>query len=114
LRFLDEDPSRARFMVVEALAGDPPMRKRRDQVVAEMAQEMDSRWPRTTDATLDAQSHAEAVVGAVAAVIHARLLEEPPPKLSPLGGTLMSVIVLPYLGTMAARDEMERPTATAA
>jgi AcrR family transcriptional regulator len=114
LVFLDEDPSRARFMVVDALASDPPMRKRRDQVLAEMVRELDSRRPATSDGTSDAHSHAEAVVGAVAAVVHARLLEEPPPKLSPLGGTLMSVIVLPYLGTRAARDEMERQIGTAA
>jgi AcrR family transcriptional regulator len=113
LVFLDEDPRRARFMVVEALAGDPPMRRRRDRLVAEMAQELESRRPPTTDGASDEHSHAEAVVGAVAAVIHARLLEEPPPKLSSLAGTLMSVLVLPYLGTIAARDEMERSTVTA-
>jgi len=116
LTFLDEDPGRARFMVVEALAGDPPMRKRHDDVVAEMAGELDLHRPRASANAIGEQSHshAEAVVGAVVAVIHARLLEEPPLKLSPLAGTLMSVLVLPYLGSVAARDELERPAATAA
>ena len=114
LIFLDEDPGRARFMVVEALAGDPPMRGRRDQVVADMAGELDSRRPPSSEGAIDEdlQSHAQAVVGAVAAVIHARLLEEPPPKLSPLAGVLMSVLVLPYLGSVAARDEIDRSAVT--
>jgi DNA-binding MarR family transcriptional regulator len=53
---------------------------------------------------------AEGVVGAVFAVLHARLLE--PPGAQPLTGLLnplMAMIVLPYLGPAAAQKELDRP-----
>jgi AcrR family transcriptional regulator len=65
---------------------------------------------------------AEGVVGGVLAVLHARLLAprdgglEPDPgpraarpRMGELAGSLMSMIVLPYLGPAAARRELERP-----
>ncbi len=51
---------------------------------------------------------AEGVVGAVLAVLHARLLAESPKPLMPLRGQLMSMIVLPYLGAGAAKAESTR------
>jgi hypothetical protein len=50
----------------------------------------------------------EAVVGAVFAVLHARLLEDRDEPLLNLLGPLMSIIVLPYLGTRAADRELAR------
>jgi hypothetical protein len=113
LAFFDEDPRRARFMVLETLAGDPPVRARRDRLLGVLAERLESQRPLHGDTGED-PGHAQAVVGAVAAVIHARLLEEPTPKLTPLAAILMSVIVMPYLGATAARDELERTTETPA
>jgi hypothetical protein len=52
---------------------------------------------------------AEGIVGAVAAVIQNRLLSAEREPLTGLFGSLMSIIVLPYLGSAAARRELQRP-----
>ncbi len=51
---------------------------------------------------------AEGAVGAVLAVIHARMVEPDPRPLRDLLGPLMSMIVLPYLGPEAAERELKR------
>jgi hypothetical protein len=51
---------------------------------------------------------AEGVVGAICAVLHARILDGEEP-LTDLLAPLMSMIVLPYLGAGAARRELSRP-----
>ena len=51
---------------------------------------------------------AEGLVGAVFAVIHARILEPERGSLIELLGPLMSMIVLPYLGVRAAAGELKR------
>jgi AcrR family transcriptional regulator/DNA-binding MarR family transcriptional regulator len=52
----------------------------------------------------------EGLVGAVLAVIHARLVEHDTGSLTGLLNPLMSMIVLPYLGAAAARREAARAT----
>ena len=51
---------------------------------------------------------AEALVGAVISVVHARVARRPA-ELMPLVGPLMWMIVLPYLGSAAAARELTRP-----
>jgi AcrR family transcriptional regulator len=109
LFFLDAEPNRARFLVVGSLAGDPPMRTRRARLLRELAEGLESQRPAGEPDALEAPFGADAVVGAVAAIVHGRLLEDPVPPLQSLGGSLMAVIVLPYLGAAAARSELSRP-----
>jgi AcrR family transcriptional regulator len=52
---------------------------------------------------------AEGAVGAVLAVVHARLCVPSPRPLSGLLNQLMGMLVLPYLGPEAAARELERP-----
>jgi hypothetical protein len=52
---------------------------------------------------------AEGVVGAVLAVLHTRALEEGSERFSALLGSLMNIVVLPYLGARAASRELSRP-----
>jgi DNA-binding MarR family transcriptional regulator len=52
---------------------------------------------------------AEGIVGGVFSVIHSRLLEGDREPLLMLLNPLMSMIVLPYLGSAAARRELEPP-----
>jgi hypothetical protein len=49
------------------------------------------------------------VIGAVLAVLHTRLLERSSAPYAGLHGSLMSMIVLPYLGARAAASELRRP-----
>ena len=49
------------------------------------------------------------MIGAVASILHGRLQGPGPPRLAELAVSLMGVIVLPYLGAAAAREEVSRP-----
>lgn len=109
LSFLEENAGMARFMVVESLSGEPAILARRQRLLAELAATLDfGRPPAPPDAT-PAPFGGNAVVGAVVAIVHARLQETCVPQLTDLGGPLMGVLVLPYLGVDAARDELSRP-----
>ena len=52
---------------------------------------------------------AEGVVGAVFAVLHTRALEDGGERFAELLGSLMNIVVLPYLGARAASRELSRP-----
>jgi hypothetical protein len=52
---------------------------------------------------------AEGVVGGVLSLIHARMVESDDAPLIELLGPLMSMLVLPYLGSAAARRELAQP-----
>jgi DNA-binding MarR family transcriptional regulator len=109
LSFLDENTGLARFMVVDSLAGEPAILARRQRLLAQLARALDCGRPAQAAGAQSAPFGADAVVGAVAAVIHGRLQEESVPCLRDLGGSLMAVLVLPYLGVDAARGELSRP-----
>ena len=109
LGLLDEDPGLARFVVAGSLAGDGELLARRARAVSCLVDALDEGSPPAAAEPLPAPFGAEAVVGAVVSILHSRLLEEPVPPLLPMCGSLMSVIVLSYLGVEAARAEMERP-----
>ncbi len=102
LEFLDAQPALGGLCVVDVLAGQRRVLERRAQVVDVLigAVRRGGRRPRIV---------AEGAVGAVLAVIHARLCAPNPRPLSPLLNELMGMIVLPYLGSEAAARELERP-----
>jgi AcrR family transcriptional regulator len=106
---LDRNPLLARFMLLDSAAGDPPMLGRRSRLLAQVAAAIDAARPPDTGDSRQAPFGGEAVVGAIASILHGRLLEDPPPRLADLAGALMGVIVLPYLGAQAAREEVSRP-----
>jgi len=109
LSLLDQNPRLARFMVLSLLSGGSPMLARRERLLGQLAWALEAgRPPHAADAS-SAPFGAEALVGAVVAIIHSRLQEEPAPSLLELGGSLMAVLVLPYLGVEAARHELSRP-----
>jgi AcrR family transcriptional regulator len=108
LGFFDEEPQLARLCVVQALAGGPQTLARRTEILRALTAVLDesamaARGRRVAPLT------GEGVVGAVLAVIHARLLEAEPAPLTGLLGALMGMIVLPYLGPAAAQRELSRP-----
>ena len=110
LALMEADPALARLCVVEALGAGERALAARAEVLDQLARVVDrgrgaSRTMREPPALT-----AEGVVGAVFAVLHARLLEPDAAPLSELLGPLMSMIVLPYLGARAATREMTRPS----
>jgi hypothetical protein len=109
LAFLDQRPRLARFLIVDSFAGDAMLRARREQLLAELASALEADSPPRAAGSLPPPFGGQAVVEAVASILHGRLLEEPVPSLLGLHGPLMGLIVLPYLDVAAARSELSRP-----
>jgi AcrR family transcriptional regulator/DNA-binding MarR family transcriptional regulator len=110
LGFLDEEPKLGALCVVHALGAGPVALERRARVVQALVSAVDEGRD-ATGKSLRAPGPlaAEGVVGAVLAVLHARLALHTREPLSALAGPLMSVIVLPYLGPAVAERELRRP-----
>ncbi|HXB65140.1 MAG TPA: TetR/AcrR family transcriptional regulator [Solirubrobacteraceae bacterium] len=119
LRFFDAEPEWGHLCVVGALGGGERALAKRTQVVAKLVDAVhegrrENSGPRRPD-----RLSAEGVVGAVLAVIHARLVDQdarqagaggqPLKPLLSLLNPLMAMIVLPYLGAAAAERERRRP-----
>ena len=115
LRFIDDEPALGRLCVVHSLSGGPALLRRRAEVQASLWEAVDrGRAEGAAARTKPPAVVAEGVVGAVLTVIQTRLLDQDadPPDERPaieLFGSLMSLIVLPYLGAGAARRELTRP-----
>jgi AcrR family transcriptional regulator len=115
LAFCDEQPMLARLLIVDALAAGPLALKRRAIVVKALVRAVDDGRGEIGDGRDPGPLAAEGVVGAVLAVLHARLPDDRRRKpLRALAGPLMSTIVLPFLGAAAAERELQRPTPRAA
>jgi len=109
LMFMDEEPGLAKLCIVEALGAGERVLDRRAKVLDELAEVID-RGRSITNATREPpEVTAEGVVGAIFAVLHTRVLEHDKERLTDLLGSLMSMIVLPYLGARAAGRELSRP-----
>lgn len=112
LELLDEDRAMARFVFVEALGAGPRVLDRRARALGPAVRAVDE--GRLTGGARGRVAPprdlvAEGAVGAVCAVLHARLLDPRPTPLVRLLGPLMSMIVLPYLGPAATQAELRRP-----
>jgi AcrR family transcriptional regulator len=126
LGFLDEEPGLGALLVVDALGAGPRALERRERVLDALSAVVGG-GGRGGNAARDnavresSPLAAEGVVGAVFSVLHARLLKQRAqvsaagaargvePRFLGLVNPLMSMIVMPYLGTAAARRELGRP-----
>ena len=108
LAFFAEEPLAGRVLVVDALKGGPVVLERRAGVVQELIGVVEGGRAQVRGEREVAPLTAEGVVGAVLAVVHARLsgLDG---SLTELLNPLMAMIVRPYLGAAAAERELERP-----
>jgi len=113
LALLDERPRLGRFLLVASLAGPPSLLARRRETLTRLADVLAATCPLPARGAPPAPFGAEAVVGAVASILHARVREEPVPPLKDMCNPLMAAIVLPYLDSAAARRELLRAPADA-
>jgi AcrR family transcriptional regulator/DNA-binding MarR family transcriptional regulator len=109
LMFFDEEPRLARLCVVEALGAGSRVLERRAQVLEDLAEVVDRGRFVSSAVREPPEVAAEGVAGAVFAVLHTRLLEVGNEPLLDLLGSLMNMVVLPYLGARAASRELTRP-----
>jgi AcrR family transcriptional regulator/DNA-binding MarR family transcriptional regulator len=111
LSFLDREPVLARVCVVSALQGGPRVLAWREELLAGLAEILDEgRGERSPSRSQECTVlTAEGLVGAAFAIVYARLSSNGRGEsLRGLSGELMSLIVLPYLGSAAARREQQR------
>ena len=110
LECLDCDRAMARLLIAESLAAGPRALERRQSVLAHIIQVIDEGRPEAKGGESLPPLIAEGVVGGVLSVLYARLTETSKVSLLiELTGPLMGMIVLPYLGSAAARREIQRP-----
>ncbi|HEX5307874.1 MAG TPA: TetR family transcriptional regulator [Solirubrobacteraceae bacterium] len=114
LERLDREPLAARLCVVESLRAGPEVVERRRAAVEALVDAVDEGRAAARSGSEPLPLTAQGVVGGVLSVVHSRLLERQSSTGtddSLLGsiGELMAMIVHPYLGVAAAREELERP-----
>jgi len=108
LATLERNVPLARFMLLDCAIDESPLPARRAQLLDDFAAALDRDRPaRELDAS-DPPFGARALIGAIASILHGRLMEEPVPALTDLAGSLTAMIVLPYMGPDAARTEIAR------
>ena len=127
LGLFEEDPGLGRLTIVESLVAGPRVLRRRNAVLACLIAIVDEGRGETGAASSPPALSAEGVVGAVCSILYARLAAIPSQlvgvsaigsaeqsdggeygSLLSLTGSLMSMIVLPYLGKAAAGRELAR------
>ncbi len=109
LCFLDRDPVLARVCVVQSARGTRRVLEVREALLARLASVLDEGRAQNTRAAQPPALTAEGLAGAVLAIFYKRLLIGERAPLTDLHGELMGMIVLPYLGSVAARRERKRP-----
>jgi AcrR family transcriptional regulator len=109
LLFIKEEPGYARLCIVGTLSAGERILQRRVEILDELARLIDEGRRHAKARSEPTQVTAEGVVGGILAVLHARLLDDDGASVTELLGPLMSMIVLPYLGSGAARRELARP-----
>jgi len=106
LTFLDAEPDTGRLLIIGSLGAGAEALERRQHVLAHLTAVVDQgREERKTGKDLPALT-AEGIVGGVLSVLHTRLSDRSAGPFVDLAGPLMSMIVLPYLGSAAARREL--------
>lgn len=110
LCFLEEEPTLGRLLVFHSLGAGADVQRRRREVSSALATVVDGGASRSQRGRhRPPPVIAEGVVGAVAAILQNHMLAERPEPLLLRFGELISVIVLPYLGSSVARRELSRP-----
>jgi AcrR family transcriptional regulator len=112
LAFFSDEPLAGRVLVVDALKAGPVVLERRAGVVGELIGAVEGGRVQVRGGREVAPLTGEGVVGAVLAVVHARLSGRGGGSLTELLNPLMAMIVRPYLGAAAAEKELERPLPT--
>lgn len=109
LLFLEREPALGRVLVVHALRGSGAVLQAREEIVAELVAMVDAGRVEGVRGGGCTALTTEGVVGAALAILYGRLSHgSGRPQLRGLLGDLTATVVLPYLGSAAARREQSR------
>lgn len=114
LGFFDEQPAVCSLLVVDGLKAGPVVQRRRAMILGQLAMKLHEDGSQAGSGRELPPLTGEGAVGAVLGVLHTRLSSGQSDRMSDLVGSLMAMIVLPYLGPAAAQREMDRPAAKSA
>lgn len=103
----NEDPVRARFLLVESLTAGDAVQAQRDATMGRLIELVDAGRGELDDPTGVSRATAEAVVGGAYRTLTRRLRERDFEALASLTPELMCQAVMPYLGVDAALRELE-------
>lgn len=109
LELVEREPELARLWIVYSVGAGPRVLRRRAKAIAALCEYIDRGRLQAASRSEPPEITAEGVAGALLAVLQARLLAPNPAPPSELLGELTSLVVLPYLGSAAARRELARP-----
>jgi AcrR family transcriptional regulator len=113
LELIEQEPDLARLWIVYAVGGGPRVLQSRAAAIGTLAEYVDRGRLESRVRAEPPPVTAEGVVGALLVVLQTRLLASKPQPPTALRGELMSLILLPYLGSAAARRELARPAGRA-
>jgi AcrR family transcriptional regulator len=108
LCLVDSEPALARVCLVESQRSSGAVATARERIVRRLTDAIAHGRLETSRGEVVGALTAEALVGATVAVLSSRLADDRG-GVRELHGELMSMIVLPYLGSAAARSELTRP-----
>jgi AcrR family transcriptional regulator/DNA-binding MarR family transcriptional regulator len=108
LSFLDVERGVGWLLVVDSLGAGPVALERRRRVLARIVAFVDEGRGDGRGGDGRSPLTAEGVVGGIFSLIHARMVDDGKAPLMDLLNPLVAMIVLPYLGTAAARRELAR------
>ncbi len=109
LKFFDEEPLLARVLLVEMLKAGPAVSERRRRALDVLTNVVEQGRSESKKGAEPPSLTGQSTVGGAVSVIHARVLEGEPRPLVELLNPLMSMIVHPYLGPLAAQQELDHP-----
>jgi AcrR family transcriptional regulator len=109
LCFLEVERGAGQLLIVGSLGAGNFALERRRIGIAQMIALVDEGRTESKAGNELPQLTAEGIVGGVLSVLHARLIDGDGESLLSLTGSLMSMIVLPYLGPVAARHQLLQP-----
>jgi len=106
MRFLREDPVRARFLLVEVNGAGSGAQSRRDRLLQGVADLLDGGREELEDASKVSRCTAEIVAGAIYGTLLGRLEAGDLERGEDFLNELVYMAVMPYLGHRAAEDEL--------
>jgi AcrR family transcriptional regulator len=113
LDFLDREPRIGELAIVDALRAGPRVLAYRSKTIDELKLVVDrgrEEMKKLETEGVPVPLAADCVVGGVLSVLHGRIVREQPGSMGELLNPLMASVVEPYLGAVAAREELERQT----